>query len=99
MDKIQKILVEAGHKDLAQEYYKKIAGDFYKEGDEEGVIELIKMHKDYDKGIELIVSVCKDWAKGSRENGWLLSKVNKIMKFVSRDIGGDVQKQINKQFV
>jgi hypothetical protein len=27
MDKIQKILIETGHKDLAQEYYKKVASD------------------------------------------------------------------------
>jgi len=34
MDKIQKILVEAGRKDLAQEYYKKTSGKFLEEGPE-----------------------------------------------------------------
>ena len=74
MDEIQKVLVKAGRKDLAEKYYNKVAGVGY---------EL------YAKGLDRVVAQCntisenaKNLAKEVRKNNDGINKKKKVIKFM-----------------
>jgi hypothetical protein len=57
MDQIQKILVKAGHKDLAQEYYKKIA----QEMEYVDVLKADPKWEDLETGLASLKSIWTKW--------------------------------------
>jgi len=61
MDEIQKALVKAGRKDLAQEYFKKTTS-IEKKAE---YMEIIEMHPDWDDITKLLKKVWKAWKGGS----------------------------------
>jgi hypothetical protein len=61
MDKIQKTLIEAGHKDLAQEYYKKIAQAM-------DYVDILKSNpkwEDLETGLASLKAVWESWKNDS----------------------------------
>lgn len=86
MDEIQKVLIKADRKDLAQEYYKKFAKKIEKES-QGGYIEIMEMDPNWEAFAKGIITLEKIWQRWKNGPDTKKSDINpakkELMKFVN----------------
>lgn len=91
MDKIQKVLVKAGRKDLAQEYYKKVAANNSIKETFTNINVLISHIKqlDVDKGIRATLLKIVDKIDSNVSDSFkdIKSQCNGVVSYISRQMG------------